>query len=460
MTATAQPPYRSTNPATGDVLAEFDTTTDDQVAAAIAAADEAFRSWRTTPLDERTDVVRTVGKLLRERADDFAKLAQLEMGKKLGQGAGETRFSASIFEFYADRGAGLLADEPIPTFTGGQAVIRRQPVGVLLGVMPWNFPVYQIARFAAPNLVLGNTMLLKHAESVPQCALAFAELMRDAGVPEGVYTNLFATFDQVATIIADPRVQGVSVTGSERAGAAIAGLAGQSLKKCVLELGGSDPFIVLDGDPKELARTAWNFRMHNMGQACNSNKRIIVLDTIYDDFVTELVAAAEAFTGEEIAPLSSRAAAENLAAQVADAVDKGATLHTGGVLAEAPKAYFTPAVLTGVTPGMRAYTEELFGPVAVVYRVADAEEAVALANSTDFGLGASVFSADTARAEAVARRLEAGMVNVNTPSGDGPDIPFGGIKRSGFGRELGTLGIDEFVNKQVYVVAESSSSSD
>lgn len=460
MTATAQLPYRSTNPATGDVLAEFDTTTDDQVAAAIAAADEAFRSWRTTPLDERTDVVRTVGKLLRERADDFAKLAQLEMGKKLGQGAGETRFSASIFEFYADRGADLLADEPIPTFTGGQAVIRRQPVGVLLGVMPWNFPVYQIARFAAPNLVLGNTMLLKHAESVPQCALAFAELMRDAGVPEGVYTNLFATFDQVATIIADPRVQGVSVTGSERAGAAVAGLAGQSLKKCVLELGGSDPFIVLDGDPKELARTAWNFRMHNMGQACNSNKRIIVLDTIYDDFVTELVAAAEAFTGDQIAPLSSRAAAENLAAQVDDAVDKGATLHTGGVLAEAPKAYFTPAVLTGVTPGMRAYTEELFGPVAVVYRVADAEEAVALANSTDFGLGASVFSADTARAEAVARRLEVGMVNVNTPSGDGPDIPFGGIKRSGFGRELGTLGIDEFVNKQVYVVAESTSSSD
>ncbi|CKI61979.1 NAD-dependent succinate-semialdehyde dehydrogenase [Mycolicibacterium smegmatis] len=460
MTATAQPPYRSTNPATGNVLAEFDTTTDDQVFAAIAAADEAFRSWRSTPLDERTDVVRTVGKLLRERADDFAKLAQLEMGKKRGQGAGETRFSASIFEFYADRGAGLLADEPIPTFTGGQAVIRRQPVGVLLGVMPWNFPVYQIARFAAPNLVLGNTMLLKHAESVPQCALAFAELMRDAGVPEGVYTNLFATFDQVATIIADPRVQGVSVTGSERAGAAVAGLAGQSLKKCVLELGGSDPFIVLDGDPKELARTAWNFRMHNMGQACNSNKRIIVLDTIYDDFVTELVAAAEAFTGDQIAPLSSRAAAENLAAQVDDAVDKGATLHTGGVLAEEPKAYFTPAVLTGVTPGMRAYTEELFGPVAVVYRVADAEEAVALANSTDFGLGASVFSADTARAEAVARRLEAGMVNVNTPSGDGPDIPFGGIKRSGFGRELGTLGIDEFVNKQVYVVAESTSSSD
>ncbi|MBU8807495.1 NAD-dependent succinate-semialdehyde dehydrogenase [Mycolicibacterium goodii] len=454
MTVTIQPPYRSTNPATGEVLAEYDTATHDQVSAAITAAETAYRSWRTTPLDERIDVVRTVGKLLRERAEHFARLAQLEMGKKLGQGAGETRFSASIFQFYADRGADLLADEPIPTFTGGQAVIRRQPVGVLLGVMPWNFPVYQIARFAAPNLLLGNTLLLKHAESVPQCALAFAELMRDAGVPDGVYTNLFATFDQVATIIADPRVQGVSVTGSERAGAAIAGLAGQALKKCVLELGGSDPFIVLDGDPGELARTAWNFRMHNMGQACNSNKRIIVLEEIYDDFVAELVSAAEGFTGVEVAPLSSRAAAETIAAQVADAVDKGATLHTGGVLSEAPKAFYSPAVLTGVTPGMRAYTEELFGPVAVVYRVADEAEAITLANSTEFGLGASVFSSDTARAEAVARRLDAGMVNVNTPSGDGPDIPFGGIKRSGFGRELGTLGIDEFVNKQVYVVAD------
>ncbi|WP_370500846.1 aldehyde dehydrogenase family protein [Mycolicibacterium sp. jd] len=453
MTAT-QPPYRTLNPATGEVLATFDTATDDLIATAITAADDAYRAWREQPLEARVDVVRHVGRLLRERATELAELAKLEMGKKLDEGTGEVEFSASIFEFYADHAAALLADQRIPSFSGGTAVVQRRPVGVLLGVMPWNFPVYQVARFAAPNLVLGNTILLKHAESVPQCALVIADVMRDAGVPEGVYTNLFASFDQVETIIGDPRVQGVSVTGSERAGAAVAATAGRSLKKCLLELGGSDPFIVLDGDSKQLARTAWEFRVYNMGQACNSNKRMIVTDDLFDDFVAELVTLAGDLAPAEIAPMSSRKAAETLAAQVADAVDKGATLHVGGELAEGPAAFYTPAVLTGVTPDMRAYSEELFGPVAVVYRVRDEEEAVALANASAYGLGASVFSTDTARAEKVAQRLEAGMVNVNTPAGEGPDIPFGGVKRSGFGRELGALGIDEFVNKQVYVVAD------
>lgn len=449
-----QPPYRTLNPATGEVLATFDTTTDDQVTAAVAAADAAYRAWREQPLEARADAVRTVGRLMRERAGDLGGLARLEMGKKVDEGTGEAEFSASIFEFYADNAATLLADQRIPSFSGGTAVVQRRPVGPLLGVMPWNFPFYQVARFAAPNLVLGNTVLLKHAESVPQCALAIADIMRDAGVPDGVYTNLFATFDQVEMVINDPRVQGVSVTGSERAGASVAATAGRALKKCLLELGGSDPFIVLDGDAKELARTAWDFRIYNMGQACNSNKRMIVVDDLYDDFVTELTALGRNLAPDDIAPLSSRAAAESVAAQVADAVDKGATLHVGGVLAEYPVAYYTPAVLTDVTTDMRAYTEELFGPVAVVYRVQDEEEAIALANSSAFGLGASVFSTDTARAEKVAQRLDAGMVNVNTPAGEGPDIPFGGVKRSGFGRELGALGIDEFVNKQVYVVAD------
>ena len=448
-----QPPYQSLDPATGEIIAKFKTATDDQVALALAAAEAAYRSWRDEPLENRLEVVRTVGRLLRERADDLAALAQLEMGKKRNAGKEEAEFSGSIFQFYADQGAKLLADEPIPTFSGGTAVVQRRPVGALLGVMPWNYPFYQIARFAAPNLVVGNTILLKHAESVPQCALAMAEIMRDAGVPDGVYTNLFATFDQVQTMIEDPRVQGVSVTGSERAGATVAAIAGRALKKCVLELGGSDPFIVLDGNSRELARTAWEFRTSNMGQACNSNKRMIVLHKLYDEFVSELVSLAE--RQSDIAPMSSRAAAENLAAQVADAVDKGATLHVGGVLGDAPTAFYTPAVLTGVSPGMRAYTEELFGPVAVVYSVGTDDEAVELANSTVYGLGGAVFSTDTARAEAVARRIDAGMVNVNTPSGQGPDIPFGGVKRSGFGRELGALGIDEFVNKQIYVVAES-----
>lgn len=449
-----QPPYRTLNPATGEVLATFDTTTDDQVTAAVTAADAAYRAWREQPLEARADAVRTVGRLMRERAGDLGGLARLEMGKKVDEGTGEAEFSASIFEFYADNAATLLADQRIPSFSGGTAVVQRRPVGPLLGVMPWNFPFYQVARFAAPNLVLGNTVLLKHAESVPQCALAIADIMRDAGVPDGVYTNLFATFDQVEMVINDPRVQGVSVTGSERAGASVAATAGRALKKCLLELGGSDPFIVLDGDAKELARTAWDFRIYNMGQACNSNKRMIVVDDLYDDFVTELTALGRNLAPDDIAPLSSRAAAESVAAQVADAVDKGATLHVGGVLAESPVAYYTPAVLTDVTTDMRAYTEELFGPVAVVYRVQDEEEAIALANSSAFGLGASVFSTDTARAEKVAQRLDAGMVNVNTPAGEGPDIPFGGVKRSGFGRELGALGIDEFVNKQVYVVAD------
>jgi succinate-semialdehyde dehydrogenase / glutarate-semialdehyde dehydrogenase len=453
LTAT-QPPYRTLNPATGEVLATFDAATDDQVATAITAADEAYRAWRDQPLESRAEVVRNVGRLLRERATDLGELARSEMGKKLDEGTGEAEFSASIFEFYADNAATLLADQRIPSFSGGTAVVQRRPVGVLLGVMPWNFPVYQVARFAAPNLVLGNAVLLKHAESVPQCALAIADVMREAGVPEGVYTNLFATFDQVETIINDARVQGVSVTGSERAGAAVAATAGRALKKCLLELGGSDPFIVLDGDAKELARTAWDFRIYNMGQACNSNKRMIVVDDLYDDFVAELTALGSQLKPDDVAPLSSRKAAETLAAQVADAVDKGATLHVGGELAQSPAAFYTPAVLTDVTTDMRAYTEELFGPVAVVYRVRDEEEAIALANSSDFGLGASVFSTDTARAEKVAQRLDAGMVNVNTPAGEGPDIPFGGVKRSGFGRELGALGIDEFVNKQVYVVAE------
>lgn len=453
MTAT-QPPYRTLNPATGEVLATFDTTTDDQIAAAIAAADDAYRRWRDEPLSARVEVVGNVGQLLRERAKDLGELARLEMGKKLDQGTGEAEFSASIFQFYADQGPALLADQRIPTFAEGTALIQRCPVGVLLGVMPWNFPVYQVARFAAPNLILGNTLLLKHAESVPQCALAIADLMRDAGVPDGVYTNLFATFDQIESIIGDPRVQGVSVTGSERAGAAVAATAGRSLKKCLLELGGSDPFIVLDGDARDLARTAWDFRTYNMGQACNSNKRMIVVDGMYDDFVDELTTLAANLAAEDIAPMSSRAAAETVAAQVADAVDKGATLHAGGVLAEAPAAFYSPAVLTGVTPDMRAYSEELFGPVAVVYRVHDEEEAIALANSSAYGLGASVFSTDTARAEKVAQRLDAGMVNVNTPAGEGPDIPFGGVKRSGFGRELGALGIDEFVNKRVFIIAD------
>jgi succinate-semialdehyde dehydrogenase/glutarate-semialdehyde dehydrogenase len=293
--------------------------------------------------------------------------------------------------------------------------------------------------------------------------MAVAQLMKDAGVPDGAYVNVFASHAQVEQMIGDPRIAGVSLTGSERAGAVVASIAGRNLKKCVLELGGSDPYVVLDTDDvTSAADTAWNTRISNTGQACNSNKRMIVMDDVYDGFVARLTERAAGLepgdpaSGAEgsYAPLSSRRAAEILAEQVQDAVDKGATLHAGGVLGEGPAAYYSPAVLTGVTPEMRAYREELFGPVAVVYKVTSDDEALSLANDTAYGLGGAVFSADPERATRIAQRLEVGMSNVNTPAGEGAEVPFGGVKRSGFGRELGPLGMDEFVNKRMFFVAD------
>lgn len=455
--------YRALNPATGQVIEDFAHATDTEIQDAIAAAHAAFEKWRRRPIAERAAVVARLADLFTERVEELAGIITLEMGKRHDQAVGEAEFSADIFRYFAEQGERLAADQAIPTFSGGRAVVQRRPVGVLLGVMPWNYPYYQVARFAAPNLVLGNTILLKHAESCPYSALAIRDLMLEAGVPAGVYENVFASHNQVADIIADDRVQGVSVTGSERAGAAIGALAGKHLKKAVLELGGSDPYIVLDADDvAEAATTAWETRMENTGQACNSNKRMIVAEPIFADFVAGLVEhasglqpgdPAEAKDGT-YAPMSSRAAAETLHEQVQDAVAKGATLHTGGELSPGPDAYYSPAVLTGVTPGMRAYSEELFGPVAVVYKAASDKEALDLANSSRYGLGGAVFSTDVARATAVAAELEVGMANVNTPVGEGAELPFGGVKRSGFGRELGPLGMDEFVNKRLLYISD------
>ncbi len=445
--------YQVTDPATGAVVETYPTATDTEIEAALEASAAAHGTWRELSPAARADIVGKVGALFAERAGELAEIAKQEMGKPEGEGIEEAEFCQAIFNYFATEGPTLAADQPIKTLSGGQAMVQKLPVGPLLGIMPWNFPYYQVARFAAPNLMLGNTIILKHAESVPRSALAVGQIMRDAGVPEGVYINVFATHEQIATIIADPRVQGVSLTGSERAGSVVAALAGKNLKKCVLELGGSDPMVVLDTDDlDEVASSAWDFRTYNMGQACNSNKRMIVMEDLFDDFVGRLVAKAQAL--DSFAPLSSRAAAEALAAQVDDAVGKGATLHTGGVLGDAPAAFYSPAVLTGVTEDMRAYREELFGPVAVVYSVGSEEEALELANDTDYGLGGSVFSADRARAERIARRLEVGMANVNTTAGEGAEIPFGGVKRSGFGRELGPLGMDEFVNKRMFYIAD------
>lgn len=444
--------YQVTDPSTGEVVETFETATDAQIEDALASSASAYATWKDVPIAERAKIVKKVGALFAERADQLAKDAQIEMGKPHGEGVDEAEFSQSIFDYFADEGPGLAADQPIKTFDGGEAMVQKLPVGPLLGIMPWNFPFYQIARFAAPNLMLGNTIILKHAESVPRSALAVEQIMKDAGVPEGAYINVFASHDQIETIIADSRVAGVSLTGSERAGAIVAALAGKNLKKCVLELGGSDPMIVLDTDDLDsVVDAAWDFRMANTGQACNSNKRMIVMDGLFDDFVAKLTEKALAI--DSFSPLSSRKAAETLAEQVDDAVSKGATLHAGGVLSDGPDAHYTPAVLTGITQEMRAYSEELFGPVAVVYRVGSDEEALELANDTTYGLGGSVFSADVERARKLAERLEVGMANVNSTAGEGAEIPFGGVKRSGFGRELGPLGMDEFVNKRMFYIA-------
>jgi succinate-semialdehyde dehydrogenase / glutarate-semialdehyde dehydrogenase len=453
------PIYQVTNPVTGEVEQAFAFATDAEVEQALADSTAAYAQWRRRPLEERVAIVKKASALFAERATELAALATQEMGKRPSDAVGEVQFSAGIFGYYSDNGGELLKDRPLPGYDS--AWMEHLPIGPVLGVMPWNFPFYQAARFIAPNLVAGNTVILKHAENCPTSALAIAQLLADAGLPDGVYINLFATHEQVATIIADPRTRGVSLTGSERAGTAIAETAGRNLKKVLLELGGSDPYIVLDSDDVDAAaETAWSFRMINVGQVCSSNKRMIVMDDIYDDFVAALVKRATAATprlpgddsDEAYSPMVSRVAAESLLEQVRDAVGKGATLHVGGTIAEGKGAYFAPAVLTGVTPQMRAYAEELFGPVAVVYKVRSDAEAVELANAVDYGLGSAVFSTDEARASAVAAQLEVGMTNVNTPGGIGPDLPFGGTKRSGFGRELGPLGIEEFLNKRLFYV--------
>jgi succinate-semialdehyde dehydrogenase/glutarate-semialdehyde dehydrogenase len=351
----------------------------------------------------------------------------------------------------------LLKDEPLPSDTPGEAWVRKSPIGALLGIMPWNFPYYQVARFAGPNLMIGNTIVLKHAPQCPESALAMEQLFRDAGVPADAYINVFITNEQAASMIADPRIAGVSVTGSERAGTAVAAVAGQNLKKVVLELGGSDPFIVLStNDLQQVVKDAVAARMENAGQSCNAAKRMIVIDDVYEEFVEEFTKAmSEQKTGDptdpdtNYGPLSSEQAAQNLIAQIDDAVGKGAVVRTGGHRLDRPGAFVEATVLTDVTPQMRAFSEELFGPAAVVYRVSSADEAIELANSSSYGLGGAIYSTDVPAALELADRLDTGMVWINEPEGGGADLPFGGTKRSGVGRELGPLGIDEFVNKKL-----------
>ena len=446
--------YAVTDPTTGDVVETYPSFDDARVDQAVGAADAAYRTWRTVPIAERADALRRVAALHRERREHLADLIVLEMGKVREGALGEVDFAADIIEFYADHAEEILRDRPIEIQAEGTAVIRRSPIGVLVGVMPWNFPYYQVARFAAPNLLIGNTVLLKHAPQCPSSSAAIEELYRDAGFPEGAYVNLYASEDQIATIIADRRVQGVSLTGSERAGAAVAEVAGRNLKKVVLELGGSDPFIVLSTDDLDaVVGAAVDARLDNSGQSCNGAKRFIVIDGLFDDFSTRFTERMKAVTAVAptsddavLGPLSSVVAAERLESQITHALEQGATLLTGGTR---HGAFFEPTVLTGVTTDMDVWGEELFGPAAVLHRVRDEDEAVEIANGTGFGLGSYLFTTDPEQADRIADRIDAGMVYVNLVLADSPELPFGGVKRSGTGRELGLLGADEFVNKKL-----------
>ena len=447
--------YAVVNPATGAVIKEYPTISDADLDTAMARAYAARGPWgRGTTVAERAEIIRRVAQLHEQRKLELGEIIAREMGKPVAQGVGEVEFSAAIYEYYADHAEEFLADEPIDLLAGeGTAVIRKSPYGVLLGIMPCNFPYYQVARFAGPNLIIGNTVLLKHAPQCPESAAAMEQIFHDAGVPADAYINIYATNDQISTVIADPRVQGISLTGSGRAGAAVAEQAGRHLKKVVLELGGSDPFIVLGTDDMDATIEAANFaRMDNAGQVCNGGKRFIVAEHLYDEFVEKFTASLlgtpygdPAADDTVYGPMSSALAADRLEAQVAQATADGAELVGG-----AREGNFVQGgVLTNVAPGNSAYGQEFFGPIAQVYKAADEADAVRLANDTPYGLGSYVFTTDLEQAARVADQIEAGMVYVNGVGADGVELPFGGVKASGFGRELGRYGMEEFVNKKL-----------
>lgn len=456
--------FSTVNPYNGQTVKTFPIADAATINAAIESAHAAFLSWRTTPLAERAAVLQRAADLLRKDSRRFSEILTLEMGKLIGEAEAEVELSAKILEYYVKFGAKQLAPRVLQAngFADGDVQLIKEPLGVLFAIEPWNFPFYQVIRVAAPQATAGNAVLLKHASNVPQSALAMEQLFRDAGAPEGLLTNLFVSHDDVETVIADPRVRGVALTGSERAGSSVAALAGKHLKKSTLELGGADAFIVLsDADVEKAAKWAVFGRHWNAGQVCVSSKRIIVEDAIYDSFlahyragVAELVAGDPLDPTTTLAPLSSQGARDGLAKQVETAISHGAKAETVGKPVPTQGSFYQPTLLTDISPDNPAYHTEFFGPVSQIYRVADEDAAIKLANDSPYGLGGSVFSRDVARAKRVGGQLETGMVYINHPTGVKADIPFGGVKNSGYGHELIDLGLTEFVNEKVVVVSD------
>ncbi|MBR7193269.1 MULTISPECIES: NAD-dependent succinate-semialdehyde dehydrogenase [unclassified Gordonia (in: high G+C Gram-positive bacteria)] len=449
--------YVTANPTTGTTDREFPGLKDDEVAGVAERSLAAYQEWRATEASERATILSRTADEYERRADELAAVITTEMGKPAKEAAGEVQLAADIYRWYAEHGPDLLETEALDPQGADASIVQVAPIGPLVGVMPWNYPYYQVARFVAPNLLAGNTVILKHASICAASSALMAEILHDAGVPADAYINVYASSDQIADLLAHNAIRGVSLTGSEKAGAAVAKVAAENLKKSVLELGGSDPFILLDSaDMERTTKIAAGARLSNAGQACNSPKRFIVLDELYDDFVDGVVKQFESTVvgdpsddSTQMGPLSSLSARDTVAEQVETAVKQGATLRTGGKPLERDGAFFEPTVLTDITPDMDAYSEEIFGPVAMVYKVSSPEDAVALANDVEFGLSGSVWSGNIGKAEEVADQLEVGMAYVNEHGTTLPGLPFGGVKRSGYGRELGRWGMGEFVNTKL-----------
>ena len=456
--------YQSINPFSGEPVESFDEMTGAELEAALATAATCFEAWRNKSYADRATVIARAGVLMHEQAESLAHTMTLEMGKRISEARGEVEFSSRILAYYAKNAERFLAPVKLHPKVG-EAHMESSPLGVIFGVEPWNFPYYQLARIAGPHLMAGNCLVVKHAGIVPRCAIAFEQLLIEAGAPIGLYTNLIISHEQSNKIVDDPRIKGVCLTGSVAAGQAIAARAGKNVKITSMELGGSDAFIVLeDADlDKTIPWAVWG-RMYNTGQTCCAAKRFIVVDSIADKFLKKFQAALGALKAGDpldekttLGPLSSEPALLQLLKQVEDAVAKGATVVMGGKRIDRPGSYMEPTILTDIKPDNPAFRDEFFGPVALFFRVKNEKEAIALANDSDFGLGGSVFTKDVARGKRVASRVETGMMFVNNISWSDAELPFGGIKDSGYGRELGDMGIHEFVNKKLvrYVVAEA-----
>jgi succinate-semialdehyde dehydrogenase / glutarate-semialdehyde dehydrogenase len=453
--ATSISQITSLNPATEEVLATFDPFTPDEVEEAVAEAQEAFLEWRERAIAEREPFMRKLAALLRERADRYGRLITIEMGKPIGEAKAEIEKCAWACDHFAENAKRYLADERIPS-NARQSLVAFEPLGVVLAVMPWNFPFWQVVRFGAPALMAGNAAVLKHASNVPQCALAIEEAVRDAGFPEGLLRTVLVSGGAIEPLILDDRIRAVTLTGSSDTGSRIAELAGRALKKAVLELGGSDPFIVLaDADLDAAATTGARARNQNAGQSCIAAKRFIAERAVAEDFerrfakaVEDLVVGDPLDPKTQVGPLARRDLLEAVERQVDASVRMGARILTGGERLSGKGFFYRPTVLTDVTPNMPVFSEETFGPVAAVIRVRDADEAVRTANESAYGLGASLWTRDVARGDRLARKIESGSVFINGMVASDPRLPFGGIKRSGYGRELSAFGIREFTNIQ------------